>query len=250
MSFFLFKKRNPEDKELIVILAKIFGFKPNNLSIYKEALRHSSASSIKINGYYSNERLEFIGDAILGAITSDILYKKFPKANEGHLSVLRSTIINRKSLNNIAMDLNLSKLITFRQVSQHKAMKNIGGNSFEALVGAIYYDKGYNYCIKFIQKIIDVYFDLDNLIKQNTDFKSKLLQHSQKNKLGLKINTFENVEANEKNQHFLSEIFIDNLFISEGKGWTKKDAEQIASRKALDVIKKNNFPSPKGHYKE
>jgi ribonuclease-3 len=126
--------------------------------------------------------------------------------------------------------------MTFRQISQHKAMKNIGGNSLEALIGAVYFDRGYMFCIKFIHKILNNYFELNNLMKQNTDFKSKLLEYGQKKKLTIKINTFENVEANEKYQHFLSEILIDNIFTSEGKGWTKKEAEQIAARSALKII--------------
>lgn len=236
--FFLFRKKNPESAELAERLAIILGFKPRNLNYYKEALRHSSANNIKGKEVYNNERLEFVGDAILGAIISDILYKKYPRANEGKLSILRSTMINRKSLNNIALELKINDLMIYRQITQQSAMKNIGGNSFEALVGAIYYDRGYKYCIKFVNKIIETYFDLTNLMKQNTDFKSKLLQLGQKYKLEIKINTFENLEADEKHQHFLSEIFLDNLFISEGKGWTKKEAEQIASKIALDVLKK------------
>lgn len=236
--FFLFKKKNSEDSLLTQRLTVLFGFKPKNINIYKEALRHSSANSCKSKEYCNNERLEFIGDAIIGAIISDILYKNFPKANEGKLSVLRSTIINRKSLNHIASDLKINELMIYRQISQHSAMKNICGNSFEALVGAIYYDRGYKYCILFIEKIVKLYFDFNNLMKQNTDFKSKLLQLAQKYKLELKINTFENVEENEKNQHFLSEICINDNYISEGKGWTKKEAEQTASKKALFILNK------------
>jgi ribonuclease-3 len=234
--FFLIKRKSYQEKNLSKKLIKIIGFKPKNIDLYKMALRHSSASRHNNGELYNNERLEFVGDAILGAIISDTLYEKFPRANEGKLSVLKSTIINRNILNSIALDLKINELIISRNVSSSQPVKNIGGDSFEALIGAIYYDRGYQYCKKFIDKIVNVYFDLNNLMQQNTDFKSKLLQIVQKNKLNLIIDTFENVEENEKNQHFLSEIFLDDSFISEGKGWTKKEAEQIASKEALKIL--------------
>lgn len=235
--FFLIKKKNPQEKILFRKLKKILGFKPHNIELYEKALRHSSASRTDNGELSNNERLEFVGDAIIGTIISDILYQKFPKANEGKLSILRSTIINRNSLNSIALSLNINELIISRNISS-TLTKNIGGNSLEALVGAVYYDKNYDHCVKFVSRIINEYFDLNNLMRQNADFKSKLLQLVQRNKINLVIETFENVEANEKNQHFLSEIFLDNLFLSDGKGWTKKEAEQIASKKALSILKK------------
>ncbi|PLX08265.1 MAG: ribonuclease III [Marinilabiliales bacterium] len=236
MPFFFFRRLTKKDKILFKKLEEIIGFKPNSLFYYKQALRHASVISKDSERYSNNERLEFVGDAIISAIVSDILFEYYPKANEGKLSILRSTIVNRKSLNQIAKDLGITKLLEFKQ-SPVNNMKNLGGNSFEAIVGAIYYDRGYKYCIKFLNQIIDEYFDLKNLIKQNTDYKSKLLQYIQKHKLNLVIDTVENVEVNEKNQHFISEICIDNVYMAMGKGWSKKDAEQQASRNALRIIK-------------
>ncbi|MDL2262100.1 ribonuclease III [Bacteroidales bacterium OttesenSCG-928-I21] len=237
--FFLFRKKNPADKELKKKLTDIFGFKINGIKIYKVALRHSSANSYRKKKFDNNERLEFVGDAVFGTVVSAILYEKFPKATEGKLSVLRSIIVNRRCLNKIALQLQISQLITYRKISQYKAMKDIGGNTLEALIGAIYFDKGYDYCFRFVNnKIIDVFFDLDKLLAQNTDFKSKLLEYMQKYKIEIRLDTFENIEINERHQHFLTEIFINNTFVSEGKGWTKKDAEQVASQKALNIYKK------------
>ncbi|MDD3859854.1 MAG: ribonuclease III [Bacteroidales bacterium] len=240
MNFFLFKRKTKEEKELSDNLRKITGFKIINLELFKIALRHSSAGITLQGKIYNNERLEFIGDAILSAVVSDILYVEFPKANEGKLSILRSTIVNRKSLNKIAEDLHLDDLIVFRNTG-NTPMKNIAGNSFEALIGAIYFDRGYKYCKRFVTAIVTEHFDLKNLIKQSTDYKSKLLQFMQKYKLDISFDTFENCELNEKVHHFCCEICLNSLFLSEGKGWSKKEAEQKASYSALDVLKKNIY---------
>ncbi|MDD2634125.1 MAG: ribonuclease III [Bacteroidales bacterium] len=234
-----FSKKSETDKILVKNLIAVLGFKPKNLFYYKQALRHASAICITNNRQSSNERLEFVGDAIISAIVSDILFNYFPKADEGRLSILRATIVNRKTLNQLAKELKIPELMIFKSSSANK-MKNMGGNSFEAIVGAIYYDRGYAYCIKFMHKIINQYFDLNTLIKQNTDYKSRLLQYVQKHKLELLIDTCENVERNEKNQHFVSEICIDNKYIAAGKAWSKKEAEQIAAKNTLSKINLDN----------
>ncbi len=239
MSFLFFRKISVEDKTLSKELRRIIGFKPGNLFYYKQALRHSSVSGKQSLKFANNERLEFVGDAIISAIVSDILFEFYPNAKEGKLSILRSTIVNRKALNSIASDLKIAELMDYKHSPQNN-MKNMGGNSFEALVGAIYYDKGYKKCIIFIKMIIEKYFNLEKLIEQNTDYKSRLLQYVQKHKLELIIDTVENVERNEKNQHFICEICIENKYIASGKGWSKKDAEQQASKRALKSIEKSN----------
>ncbi len=240
MNFFLFKAKSQEDKILSKKLKSILGFKPHNLEFYKNALRHSSAGVLRSGEIYNNERLEFIGDSIISSVVSDILYIKFPRANEGTLSILRSSIVNRKSLNEIAAILKIDSLMVFRN-SAKASMKNMGGNSFEALNGAVYYDRGYKYCQLFISKILNEHFDLNKLLNQNSDFKSKLLQIMQKYKLDISINTFENCEANEKIQHFYCEICFKNLYLAEGKGWSKKEAEQNASEFAIKKLKALNY---------
>ncbi|MDD2385188.1 MAG: ribonuclease III [Bacteroidales bacterium] len=234
-----FSKKSEADKILVKNLISILGFKPKNLFFYKQALRHASAIGCENNRQSSNERLEFVGDAIISAIVSNILFNHFPKADEGRLSILRSTIVNRKTLNQLADELKIHELMKYKSSSLN-VMKNMGGNSFEAIVGAIYYDRGYKYCIKFIENIIKQYFNLNTLIKQNTDYKSRLLQYVQKYKFDLLIDTYENVEQNEKNQHFVTEICINNNYIASGKGWSKKEAEQIASKNVLKEIKTDN----------
>lgn len=240
MKFFLFKARSREDKNLSNSLKTILGFRPHNLELYKNALRHSSAGVLRSGEVYNNERLEFIGDSIISAVVSDILYLRFPRANEGKLSILRSTIVNRRSLNEIAADLKIDSLMTYRN-SAKSSMKNMAGNSFEALTGAVYYDRGYKYCRIFIDKILSAHFDLNNLMKQNSDYKSKLLQIMQKHKLDISINTFENCESNEKVHHFHCEICFNDLYLAEGKGWSKKEAEQKASQIAIRKLKALNY---------
>ncbi|HOZ30879.1 MAG TPA: ribonuclease III domain-containing protein, partial [Bacteroidales bacterium] len=201
MNIFLFKRKTKEEKELSDILKKITGFRIKNLELFKTALRHSSAAILHNGKLYNNERLEFVGDSILNAIVSDILYIEFPKASEGKLSVLRSLIVNRQSLNKIAEDLHLDDLVIYRNTG-NSPMKNLAGNSFEALLGALYFDRGYKSCKTFIKGIISKHFDLRNLLKQTKDYKSKLLQFMQKYKLDIVFNTYENCESNEKNIHF------------------------------------------------
>lgn len=234
---FLFKKKNPKDNNLKQKLKDILGFKPKELIYYKMALRHSSANKKQREISYNNERLEFLGDSVISMVTSVMLYERFPKADEGTLSILRSTLVSRKSLNRIASDLGLKKLMQYKE-GKNNEVKNITGNSLEAIVGAIYFDRGYKYCEKFVRELFAHYYDIDNLMKQNDDYKSRLLQCSQKEKFELIIDTYENMEACEKQYHFVTEICIDGKFISSGKGWAKKDAEQMASYNALKVLKR------------
>lgn len=235
MLFNFFRNQNQEDKRLSQNLYALLGFYPKSIDIYKTALRHASAGITNEGHVNNNERLEFVGDSIISTIVSDILYKKYPNAKEGKLSVLRAIIVNRKELNKIAAAMHIDSMMFYKNTMK-SSMKNMGGNTLEAIVGAIYYDRGYKYCIKFMSKIIDEFFDIDNLMSQNADYKSKLLQVQQKHRLDIAIVTVENVEKDEKNQHFLSEICLNGDFLSEGKGWSKKEAEQVASEQALKKL--------------
>lgn len=232
---FLFRKRNPKDEKLRKQLEVLLGFKPKEILYYKMALRHASANKKQKEIRYNNERLEFLGDSVISTIASAMLYEKFPNAPEGILSVLRSMLVSRKSLNRVASELDLKRFMQYKEMKNNE-VKNITGNSFEALVGAIYFDRGYKACEKFVRGIFMRFFDVENLMKHNSDYKSRLLQYSQKEKFALEIDTFESMEGCEKIYHFVTEICIGGKFVSTGKGWTKKEAEQKASFDALKFL--------------
>lgn len=174
----LFRK----DKEPYLCFYRMLGFYPRNIDIYQQALLHKS-SSVKEKGHLlNNERLEFLGDAILDAIVADIVYKKFEGKREGFLTNTRSKIVQRETLNRVAVEIGLDKLIkyTTRQSSHNSYMC---GNAFEALIGAIYLDRGYRACKKFMEeRIIGKYLNLEKISRKEVNFKSKLIEWSQKNK--------------------------------------------------------------------
>ncbi len=237
---FLFRslKLHQKDKTLYFKLIQILGFRPKSLYYYKQAFRHSSIYKSSNKVLQNNERLEFIGDAIISSVVSDILFNYFPKANEGQLTIVRAQIVNRKSLNKIAKKIKIVELLEYDRSTLGNS-NNLNGNAFEAIVGAIYYDRGYKYCVKFLNKVLVKYFDLDKIIANNTNFKSELLDFVQKHKQTYLFETVENIEKNEKKQHFITEICINNRYITSGKGWSKKEAEQEACQKALNIISNN-----------
>lgn len=222
-----------EDKELFYYLYTTLGFVPKNLEIYKLCFIHKSSSFLYNKG--CNERLEFLGDAILDSITADYLYKKFPNEDEGVLSQMRSRIVNRKNMNDIGVDLKIQKHLNARipHLKQNDAM----GNCLEALIGAIYIDGGYKKAKLFVEnKIIKQHVNVKKLPNVNTNYKSLLLQHCQKQKKKLEYKTLP-TENNGKNPAFSSEIFIETQSICSAIGTSKKNAEQMAAKIALKKLK-------------
>ena len=173
-----------KDRELRSALFRILGFYPHHIEYYKIAFAHKSQALRDKNGKpLNNERLEFLGDAILESVVSDILYHHFEKRHEGFLTATRSKIVQRESLNRLAKEMGIDKLIQ-TSTRNHSAHSHLGGNAFEALMGAIYLDKGYKACQKFVQKqILGRLMDLDGVANKEVNFKSKLLEWCQKNKL-------------------------------------------------------------------
>lgn len=213
------------------------GSKPFNLSLYKLAIKHSSVAEESINGLkISNERLEFLGDAVLGTIVAEFLFKKFPYRDEGFLTETRSRIVNREALNQISMKIGLSKLVNQemegRNISSHKS---IYGDTLEALVGAIYLDRGYAFTKSFIIKRIIIHFDLDDIINTTTNFKSKLIEWAQKEGKEIDFNLV-SVSGNQRFKEFLVDIKIQNKIVAQGKGATKKKAEQEASKNTCEKL--------------
>lgn len=230
----LFRK----DKEPYLCFYRITGFYPRDINIYKQALLHKSSSIKNEKGrLLNNERLEFLGDAILDAVVADIVYKKFEKKREGFLTNTRSKIVQRETLNHIAEQIGLDKLVKFttRQSSHNSYM---GGNAFEALIGAIYLDRGYRACKKFMEeRIISQYLDIDKISRKEVNFKSKLIEWSQKNKFQIDFNLVNQSLDDELNPIFNTQILVENIPAGTGKGYSKKESQQEAAHETLNKIK-------------
>nr|WP_262911415.1 ribonuclease III [Bacteroides caecigallinarum] len=216
------------------------GFYPHNIEIYQQALLHKS-SSVKTQGrLVNNERLEFLGDAILDAVVADIVYKKFEGKREGFLTNTRSKIVQRETLNNIAIKIGLDKLIKYssKQSSHNSYMS---GNAFEALVGAIYLDRGYKACMKFMEeRIIGQYINLDKISRKEVNFKSKLIEWSQKNKFEIEFRLIGQSLDESQNPVFETQILVENIAGGSGKGYSKKESQQEAAHTTMTMIKKDS----------
>ena len=227
---FLFSR----EKTLYKKLQNTLGFFPFNLSYYKRAFIHRSASIKNVDGQYvNNERLEYLGDAILDAIVADYLFKKFPRGNEGSLTKLRSKIVNGEYLNKLAIRLRIGKFVKSK-TKNNRGRKNLYGNALEALIGAIYLDMGYKFAKKFIvTKIIEQFVNLDELLFKETNYKSKLIEWAQKDKKEIDFNTFQQTNSSNDAPVFTSIIRIDNQIFGNGTGHSKKEAEQQAAKDTL-----------------
>ena len=225
------------DRKLFKAIKSIIGKRPLNLSLYKLAMQHSSMASTNEHGIKeSNERLEYLGDAILGMVVAEFLFQKFPFKEEGFLTEVRSKIVNREVLNQLSHKLGLKNLIRYHQPKAALAPKSIYGDSLEALIGAIYLDRGFSFCKNFvIKRLIRPHFDLDELINTITNHKSKIIEWSQKENKEL---TFEIVDKDQKtrNGQFIAQIFIDGQPYEKGYGFSKKKAEQDAARKTIEKL--------------
>jgi len=236
--FRLFKHYTPTEKKLIIAIKAIVGSSPNNLKLYSLATLHSSSSNTNNKGFRpSNERLEYLGDAILGAIVADYLFKKYPFKDEGFLTEIRSRLVNRESLNNLGRKLGLNVIVQIG--SQKKGMythKSLYGDALEALVGAVYLDRGYKFARKFvIGKLIEPNFNIDQLVKTNTNYKSQLIEWAQKSSKNIRFDA-EEIQEQGKYREFEVIVIVDEEVMSKGRGPNKKKAEQTASRKLLETL--------------
>lgn len=232
----LFRK----NKEPYLCFYKMLGFYPRNIEIYQQALLHKSSSIKAGKGrLLNNERLEFLGDAILDAVVADIVYKKFEGKREGFLTNTRSKIVQRETLNRVAVQIGLDKLIiyTTRQSSHNSYMC---GNAFEALIGAIYLDRGYRACKKFMEeRIINQYLNLEKISRKEVNFKSKLIEWSQKNKFNIEFNLTGQSVDEAQNPIFETQVLVENIAAGTGKGYSKKESQQEAAHETLAKIKGN-----------
>lgn len=228
-----------KEKESYFALYRIIGFYPRRIEYYKEALLHKSTAVRGAKGrMLNNERLEFLGDAVLDAIVADVVYRHFDGKREGFLTNTRSKIVQRETLNKLAVDIGLDKLIKY---STHSSNHNsyMCGNAFEALVGAIYLDQGYDACMRFMQeRILYRLINLDKLAYKEVNFKSKLIEWSQKNKVEIEFRLVEETEE-VGSPVFRYEVQIEGLAGGNGKGYSKKESQQAAAKQALTRLKKD-----------
>ena len=232
----LFKSYSSEDKNLRVVIESITGKRPITLKLYKLALKHASSSETdKYGRKESYERLEYLGDAYLGAVVAEYLYKKYPYKDEGFLTEIRSRIVNRESLNQLGRKLGLEQIIEVDQKNGLRRHKSIYGDIMESLIGAIYLDYGFYVCKTFIlHKLIEPNFNIDKLINENPNFKSQIIEWSQKNGKEVRFET-ENVIEKGNFKEFEVSLYIEDIFVVKGHGPNKKKAEQTAARKGLEL---------------
>ncbi|HAE25400.1 MAG TPA: ribonuclease III [Prevotellaceae bacterium] len=234
IKFFFHRK-----EELYLSLKQILGFYPHHIYYYKLALIHRSLGERDNKGkQVNNERLEYLGDAILEAVVSDILYKKYKNAYEGFLTTTRSKIVQRSTLNELSLKLGLNKLIQFTHYTEsHHSC--IGGNAFEALIGAIYLDQGYKRALWFIQRLIKKgYIKLDVTAKKEQNFKSALLEWGQKYKMDVRFETKEVQENNLSSEPtFYTQTIVEGKIIGKGKGYSKKESHQRAANKSMELLR-------------
>ena len=233
----LFRK----DRESYFCFYRILGFFPRNIKVYQQALLHKSTSLRSEKGRpINNERLEFLGDAILDAIVGDIVYKHFEGRREGFLTNTRSKIVQRETLNKLAVEIGLDKLVKYStRSSSHNSY--MYGNAFEAFIGAIYLDQGYDRCRQFMEKkIFKNHIDLDKMSRKEVNFKSRLIEWSQKNKMEVSFELIEQLLDKDYNPMFHTEVRIEGLSAGTGTGYSKKESQQNAAQMALKKIKNDN----------
>lgn len=234
----LFRK----NRESYLLFYNILGFVPGSLELYELALLHKSTSYRSEKGrLVNNERLEFLGDAVLDAIVGDIVYRHFSNMREGFLTNTRSKIVQRETLNKLAVEIGIDKLIKYSsRSSSHNSY--MCGNAFEAFIGAIYLDKGYDVCMKFLEeKVIRPYIDLDGVSRKEVNFKSRLIEWSQKNKIEVSFELIEQSCDKNYNPVFQTEVNVEGLPAGVGKGYSKKESQQNAAEIALKRIGESDF---------
>ena len=226
-----------KDKELYVFIHRITGYYPRDIRPYQLAMVHRSKPVKMRDGRWANnERLEYLGDAVLDTVVADFLYSTFPGKHEGFLTSTRAKIVQRESLNRIGNSLHLdSHVHALMHTSSHNSY--ICGNALEALVGAVYLDPGYQRCRKFIiNRLIKKHFDLNDLVKTEQNFKSRLIEWTQKYRITIEYELVDSYTDADKNPVFRTAVILGGIYASDAVGYSKKESHQSASKKALDRL--------------
>ena len=232
----ILNSRSKNDGNFFVSIQKILGFKPKDIKFYKTAFTHRSMNIKDSQGHPINyERLEFLGDAMLGSVIASHLFTEVPSGDEGYLTKMRSKIVSREHLNELGKDLNLVDLVESK-IPKGQFGDNIYGNLFEALIGAIFLDRGYKYCEKFIyKKVIIPYVDIEKLEGKVISYKSLLIEWCQKEKKTFDYNVYEDT-GNDDIRHFSVKLSINDKIVSKARATSKKKAEEKASKRAFFVF--------------
>ncbi len=237
----LFRYRNKSDRALAISIRNIFGFYPKNIELYKLAFTHKSMST-KMMGYtVSNERLEYLGDAILSSVVADFLFKKFPTRQEGFLTEMRSKIVSRASLNKLSQKFGFNNLINYSRKNDHCKSKSMGGNAFEAFTGALFLDFDYNFAYKIIvNRIIKLHIDIEELEKSETNYKSRLLEWAQREKRQVLFNQVD-IKGFGYEKLYYIKVTIDDKDYGTASDHSIKGAEQLAAEKTWQMINEPIF---------
>jgi ribonuclease-3 len=219
-------------------LKKLLGFRPGNLQIYEIAFIHRSATFTLSDGKkINNERLEFLGDSVLDGILSDFLFEKYPDASEGFMTKIRSRIVNREVLNQLAVSLGINKILVSNISSGHNT-KHLYGDALEALIGAVFLDKGFRKTKRFfIKNVLEKYLDLQTIVNTDNDYKSLVFEWVQKKKANLSFTYDEEYDFDLKKSVFTITLQIDKEEFGKGQGASKKEAEQEAACQAWEKLK-------------
>lgn len=216
------------------------GITPSNIHCYLQALRHHSASTqIHVNGSRdSNERLEFLGDAVLSTVVAELLFKRYPVQDEGFLTEMRSKIVSRESLNALAMKIGLNELVQYDKRALGTQLRNtIFGNALEAFIGAVYLDKGYETAQQFILTRLFIHIDIDKIQQTETNFKGRLMEWSQRNGSVVEFEAEELPDG--KSKIYRVQVLIDKIVMASAENHSKKKAEQMAAEKTLETMQAN-----------
>lgn len=233
LAFFLGSKKSKQQLRLIRFAISRFGYRPKNVVLFENAVTHKSYSNNK--DVPSNERLEFLGDAIIGAVIAEFLYQRFPNEDEGYLTKVKSKMVSRKTLSEIAEEMQIRKVMRFHR-GRSINLNSLEGNAFEALIGAIYLDGGYLAAKNAIEKhIFRNFVDLNKVLEEEIDFKSKLFIWSQKNKLNLEFQILSEENFGSSWEYKVA-VIVNEKDYGQGIGTSKKMAEQAAAKEALELI--------------